>query len=458
MFMYKKKVFIILVTIFVIFSFFAEASKPNAPGPYIGVTDINKSAVRINFLDNSDNEDGFLLYGNGFNISVPKNNENTHKYVYANITNLVCNKVYSLKVLAYNLDGNSTPSDLRSFNIHTTFDIPCPSVKLSSDLKKGVILKTSKGKTAIDMGAYDESGLSTIVQDFDNPIVSCKYMIDGRIFFNLCENINIGFRVNDFLFISPDDVLKNKKHEISVLVTDSQGVSATDSIPAIFIDDGSDSIYVNPAKTTLKVGETILIDAGISSINPRGGCGTTVTGHSWVDSNHLGTFDDSMFETGHFICYGYRASTSYTAKKAGNTVLKLFANGGRKDININIVEDNYTRNIVKKVTIDNLTGLMWQDNDTIKKPWTDGGTYRDFFTSGDTATNYCKNLNWGGYSDWRIPNINELSSYIFINDEEHWASSKGSMFANKISAITSKFDMRHDYNPNLLVKCVRNIN
>jgi len=338
----KNKFFIIVTTILVIFSSFADASKPNAPGPYIGVTDINKSAVRINFLDNSDNEDGFLLYGNGFHISIPKNNENTNRYVYTNITNLVCNKVYSFKVLAYNSDGNSTPSDLRSFNIHTTFDIPCPSVKLSSDLKKGVILKTSAGETLNDIPAYDNSGLSTMVQDFDNPIVSCKYMIDGKGFFNLCNNINMAFSVNDFLLISPDDVLKKKKHEISVLITDSQGVSATDSIPAIFIDDGSASIYVNPAKTTLKVGETILIEAYVNNIVPRTSCGTSVRGHSWADSNHLGTFDDSMFETGHFICYGYRASTSYTAKKKGNTVLKLFANGGRKDINISIVEDNST--------------------------------------------------------------------------------------------------------------------
>jgi len=447
MFIYKKNFFIMLVTILVIFSSFAEASKPNAPGPYIGVTDINKSAVRINFLDNSNNEDGFLLYGDDFHISIPKNNEDTHQYVYANITNLVCNKVYSFKVLAYNSDGNSTPSDLRSFNIHTTFDIPCPSVKLLSDLKKGVILKTSKGETASDIGNNDKSGLLTVVQDFDNPIVSCKYMMDGRIFFNLCKNINIAFRVNDFFFISPDDVLKNKKHEISVLITDSQGVSATDSIPAIFIDDGSASIYIeNPAKTTLKVGETMLIEAYVNNIFPRTSCGSSVMGHSWVDSNHLGTFDDSMFETGHFICYGYRASTSYTAKKKGNTVLKLFANGGEKDINISIVEANYTRDIVKKVTIDNLTGLMWQDNDTIKKPWTEGSIYRDFFTSGDTAMNYCKNLNWGGYSDWRIPNINELSSYVFIDDEEHWASSKGSMFERDISAITSKFNVQNDYN------------
>jgi len=348
MFTYKKKVFIIVATVLVIFSSFAEASKPNAPGPYIGVTDINKSAVRINFLDNSDNEDGFLLYGNDFNISLPKNNEDNHQYVYANITNLVCNKVYSLKVLAYNSDGNSTPSDLRSFNIHTTFDIPCPSIKLS--FKKVIILRTSKGKIAIDMGAYDDSWLSNRAQDFDNPIVSCKYMMDGIEFFNYCRDINVnlgGFRVNDFFHISPDDVLKNKKHEITALITDSQGVSATDSIPVIFVDDGSASIYINNlAKTTLKVGETILIDAGIVSIIPRGGCGTTVRGHSWVDSNHLGTFDDSMFETGHFICYGYRASTSYTAKKKGNTVLKLFANGGEKDINISIVEANSTKDIL----------------------------------------------------------------------------------------------------------------
>lgn len=49
-------------------------------------------------------------------------------------------------------------------------------------------------------------------------------------------------------------------------------------------------------------------------------------------------------------------------------------------------------------TTDNNTGLMWQKEDD--------NTTRDWSTAGT----YCDNLSLGGYSDWRLPNIQELLS------------------------------------------------
>ncbi len=429
--------------------------KPLAPEPYIGITDINKSAVRVNFLDNSDNEDGFLLFDDSgdINITIPANNVIAPSQTYVTLDNLICNKTYNIKVLAFNSNGYSETSDTRVFNIKSTFSTPCPSVELSSYPNK-IILRTS--------GQYEGGGFgmgTNIVNEFDSPIISCKWELDGHVFFKTsCEDVkvNIGFTLNNWLSISPSDVLKNKKHKITTVITDSNGVSATDSIPVQFIDDGSDSIYIPAPKRILKVGETMLIEAYVNNIIPQHSCHSTVRGHGWGQSNNLGTFDDSMFETGHFTCYGYRASTSYTAIKKGNTILKLFANGGEKDINITIVEPNYTKDSIKKITVDNITGLMWQDNNTIIKPWSDGISYRKFDTSGDTARTYCSNLNWGGYNDWRIPNIDELLTYISVSDdEEYWASTESSSFDNIFPAITSKFD-KSGSNPYLLVKCVRN--
>ncbi len=51
---------------------------------------------------------------------------------------------------------------------------------------------------------------------------------------------------------------------------------------------------------------------------------------------------------------------------------------------------------------DSATGLMWQDNkdtQTIKKDW-------------EGAKAYCENLTLGGYSDWRLPNIYELTTLL----------------------------------------------
>ncbi|MFH1187747.1 MAG: DUF1566 domain-containing protein [bacterium] len=48
---------------------------------------------------------------------------------------------------------------------------------------------------------------------------------------------------------------------------------------------------------------------------------------------------------------------------------------------------------------DTSTGLMWQQAITEKMIWED-------------AINYCENLSLGGYSDWRLPNKNELQSIV----------------------------------------------
>ncbi len=54
------------------------------------------------------------------------------------------------------------------------------------------------------------------------------------------------------------------------------------------------------------------------------------------------------------------------------------------------------------IVTDTTTGLLWQDNTdtkTVKKSWIE-------------AVDYCENLTLGGYSDWRLPNINEFKSIV----------------------------------------------
>ena len=58
------------------------------------------------------------------------------------------------------------------------------------------------------------------------------------------------------------------------------------------------------------------------------------------------------------------------------------------------------------VVYDNLTGLMWTKSAAhgSRKTWPD-------------AINYSKNLVYGGYSDWRLPNIKELASLLDLSKE-----------------------------------------
>ncbi len=81
---------------------------------------------------------------------------------------------------------------------------------------------------------------------------------------------------------------------------------------------------------------------------------------------------------------------------------------------------SYTRDDAKEVVVDNVTNLMWQDNNdskTVTKNWSD-------------AVNYCEELSLGGYSDWRLPSIDELMS---ITDKERYSSSIDSTFQNVVS-------------------------
>jgi len=63
-----------------------------------------------------------------------------------------------------------------------------------------------------------------------------------------------------------------------------------------------------------------------------------------------------------------------------------------------VASDRFVRDDTKEVVIDRATNLMWQDNNdtiTAKKDWL-------------VAIGYCENLTLGGYSDWHLPNNNEL--------------------------------------------------
>ena len=83
-----------------------------------------------------------------------------------------------------------------------------------------------------------------------------------------------------------------------------------------------------------------------------------------------------------------------------------------------------------EIITDSETGLIWQKTyDETEKKWSD-------------ALAYCENLTYAGYSDWRLPNINELLS--LVNYEEYDPASDFSDMPSKEfwSSSTS------DYPPN----------
>jgi len=74
---------------------------------------------------------------------------------------------------------------------------------------------------------------------------------------------------------------------------------------------------------------------------------------------------------------------------------------------------NFSRNNVTKIVTDSTRSLQWQDDVNISKTWIE-------------AIDYCEALTLGGYSDWRLPNFNELyyiadrsKAYPVINSVFH---------------------------------------
>ncbi|PWQ94300.1 DUF1566 domain-containing protein [Leucothrix arctica] len=62
------------------------------------------------------------------------------------------------------------------------------------------------------------------------------------------------------------------------------------------------------------------------------------------------------------------------------------------------VERSYTRNDNSETVLDNITGLIWQDNEDVK----------ELELSWDDASSYCQNLTLANISDWRLPEKYEL--------------------------------------------------
>jgi hypothetical protein len=69
---------------------------------------------------------------------------------------------------------------------------------------------------------------------------------------------------------------------------------------------------------------------------------------------------------------------------------------------------DFSRDSKTSIVSDSYSGLMWQDNmeaETKTLNW-------------EKAIDYCENMTLGGYSDWRLPNINELLTIVDYTSKE----------------------------------------
>jgi len=93
------------------------------------------------------------------------------------------------------------------------------------------------------------------------------------------------------------------------------------------------------------------------------------------------------------------------------------------------VPKGFTRDNVKEIVTNNKTGLMWQDDasvKSVKKTWSE-------------AKSYCQTLNYGGYSDWYLPSISELESIANADIKENHPAIKNEFENSIYSTISSSY-------------------
>ena len=87
-------------------------------------------------------------------------------------------------------------------------------------------------------------------------------------------------------------------------------------------------------------------------------------------------------------------------------------------IGLSLLQADYIRNDTKEVVLDTTTNLMWQDDTSPAMNWTG-------------AIGYCEALTLGGFSDWRLPNFNEL---YMIADRTTHSPAISPVFTNVVSS------------------------
>ena len=91
--------------------------------------------------------------------------------------------------------------------------------------------------------------------------------------------------------------------------------------------------------------------------------------------------------------------TSAPVQKTGQTI--SYRTGDDGDLQKGATAPRFIVQSDTNVVLDNNTGLMWTRNANLLS-----------YTNWTTAIDYCNDLTYGGYSDWRMPNILELKSLL----------------------------------------------
>ncbi|MCI4627077.1 MAG: DUF1566 domain-containing protein [Candidatus Magnetoovum sp. WYHC-5] len=150
--------------------------------------------------------------------------------------------------------------------------------------------------------------------------------------------------------------------------------------------------------------------------------------NAWIVSMSSGWVDSYTKGDSHFYVWPVRLGQQ--VRKSGQTTSYQSNDDGDLEVGVEWPNPRFTNNSDETIT-DNLTGLMWAQNaSTPTVNSCAGGTMIWSY-----AFDYISCLNaiaYLGYSDWRLPNINELGSLVNAERENiaSWLNSEGFSSAN----------------------------
>ena len=227
--------------------------------------------------------------------------------------------------------------------------------------------------------------------------------------------------------------LSTGTHTITLTATDSEGAVGSDSV-SVSITVVPISVFhtLTVNKNGTGTGMVLSLDGGINcgidcTEDYVEGMEVTLSTTQDADSAFAGWLGGGCGGTGDcIITMGSDIEVTATFNKIIWSTFNLPDTGQWQDSTPIFGEDSdytinppsYTDNGNGTVT-DNVTGLIWQQkDDNVKRIWNDG-------------VSYCDNLSLAGYSDWRLPEIKELTN--IVNYGKHNPAIDEMYFPNTIS-------------------------
>ena len=123
--------------------------------------------------------------------------------------------------------------------------------------------------------------------------------------------------------------------------------------------------------------------------------------------------------------------------------------------------ERFTRDATTEIVTDTQTNLQWQDDEDAKTTELDWAS----------AITHCEDLDFGGETDWRLPNFNELYyiadrsiynpalSSVFVNvvSRDYWSSTTDASGTSRAWVVYfyGGYDLNDDKGTSYFVRCVR---